>query len=123
MMKHCIFEYLYRDAGNFKVSGMLLLNGELGNADIALLQNKFDCGEYFIAEQIGVPTLYETLWKECECEPSEEHDHAWHEFKVVRLATKEDLLTLKPWGTAKDFLGNIAKINSWKPSLSRNWNL
>lgn len=123
MIQHCIFEYLYRDAGNFKVSGKLLIDGELGDADIALLQNKFDSGEYFIAEQIGVPTLYQTLWRECECEPSDELDHVWHEFMAVRLATKEDLLTLEPWGTAKDFVTNVTKINSWKPALSKNWEL
>lgn len=35
MTKHCVFEYLYRDAGNFKAYGTLLLEGELGSDDIA----------------------------------------------------------------------------------------
>ncbi len=123
MTKYCVFEYLYRDAGNFKACGALLLEGELGDADIALLQSKFDGSEYFIAEQIGVPTLYETLWQECECEPSEELDHVWHEFGDVRSATQEDLQSLKPLGTAKDFLARITKIQTWKPEMSRNWRL
>jgi len=123
MTKHCIFEYLYRDASNFKVGGEVLLEGELGDADVALLQSKFDSGEFFIAEQIGVPTLYETLWQECECEPSEELDHVWHEFGAVRSATEEDLQSLKPWGTAKDFLASVTKIQTWKLEMSRNWGL
>ncbi len=123
MTKHCVFEYLYRDAGNFKVYGALLLEGELGSSDIALLESKFDSGEHFIAEQIGVPTLYEILWQECESEPSEEFDHVWHEFGAVRSATPEDLQNLKPWGTAKDFLASVTKVQTWKLELSRNWGL
>lgn len=123
MTKHCVFEYLYRDAGNFKVGGELLLSGELDDVDVVLLQSKFDSGEYFIAEQIDVPTLYEILWRECECEPSEELDHVWHEFGAVRLATPEDLQRLKPWGEAKDFLATVARIQTWKPEMSKNWEL
>ncbi|MEQ1601113.1 MAG: hypothetical protein ABL885_05005 [Methylophilaceae bacterium] len=122
-MEYCIFEYLYRDAGNFKVWGELLLEGNLSEADVALLSSKYDSGEFFIAEQIGIPTLYEALWQECESDPSEELDHVWHEFNVVRQATDEDLLKLKPWGTAKNFLASITKIQTWKPEMSRNWDL
>lgn len=110
MTKHCVFEYLYRDAGNFKAGGELLLEGELGEADIALLSSKFDSREFFIAEQIGVPTLYETLWQECECDPSEELDHVWHEFCAVRQVTEEDFQRLKPWGSAETLLTNIKKF-------------
>ena len=33
MNKHCVFEYLYRDAGNYKAWGELLLEGVLGLAE------------------------------------------------------------------------------------------
>jgi hypothetical protein len=122
-MTHSIFEYLYRDAGNFKAWGELLLGGALTNEEIARLTARFDDGELFIAEQIGVPTLYEKLWQECQCDPSEELDHVWHEFSAIRAATDEDLSRLKPWGTAQSLLATIEKIDSWNLMLSPNCEL
>jgi len=122
-MTHCVFEYLYRDAGNFKAWGELLLEGRLEDADLSLLHSRFENGEHFIAEQIGVPTLYEALWQQCRSGPSEEMDHVWHEFSSIREATAEDFTRLKQWGLAKDLLINIASVDAWKLQLSRNWEL
>lgn len=118
---YSIFEYLYRDAGNYKVWGELLLEGELTNEDVSRLTARFDEGELFIAEQIGVPTLYEELWRQCQCEPSEELDHVWHEFSEVRAATSEDLARLSPWGKADALLASVEKLSSWELTLSPNW--
>ena len=90
-------------------------------ADIAKLRSALESGEYFIAEQLEIPTLYESLWAECKSSPSEEYDHVWHEFSGVRAATAEDLSTLKPWGSAVTLLAVVLKIAVWNLSLSQNW--
>lgn len=122
-MKHCVFEYLYRDAGNFKAWGELLLEGELTAEEVAQLTARFDQGELFIAEQIGVPTLYEELWRQCQCEPSDELDHVWHEFSEIRPATGEDLSRLKLWGSAVALLASVEKVEAWDLKRSPNWAL
>lgn len=122
-MKHCVFEYLYRDASNFKAWGELLLEGELTAEEVAQLSARFDQGELFIAEQIGVPTLYEELWRQCQCELSDELDHVWHEFSEIRSATGEDLTRLKPWGSAATLLASVEKVEAWDLKRSPNWAL
>lgn len=116
---HCIFEYLYRDAGNYKAWGELLLEGKLSDADTALLRNRFDGGELFIAEQIGVPTLYQKLWSECGSGPSED-DHGWHEFHGVRQALSADLISMSLWGKATDLIAAVQNVKKWNESLSTN---
>ena len=120
---YCVFEYMYRDAGNFKAFGELLLEGLLSEAEVVKLRSRFESGEFFIAEQLGIPTLYEQLWKECDCGPSADMDHVYHEFIQVRSATEEDLATPKPWGPAAALIAAIENISVWNLSLSRNWNL
>lgn len=60
-MESCAFEYLYRDASNYKAFGVLLLEGKASNSHRAKIIEVLDGGEFFIAEQVGVPTLYEEL--------------------------------------------------------------
>ncbi len=117
----CVFEYLYRDAGNFKAHGALLLEGVLSDADVAMLVGQFDGSEFFIAEQIGVPTLYQQLWDECDCEPSDEMDHVWHEFDEIRPANADDVGVLPCWGRAEDFKKRVLGIRRWDETLSSNW--
>jgi hypothetical protein len=47
---------LYRDASNYKDSKEVVLAGEITAEQIAVLGSKLDEGEYFIAEQVGLPT-------------------------------------------------------------------
>lgn len=123
MVEHtyCVFEYLYRDAGNFKVFGCLLLEGVFSDVDVVALRRRFESEEFFIAEQLGVPTLYHQLWDECDSEPSDEMDHVWHEFHSVRIASSEDLAAMAVWGKAEDFKTRILGIRQWNESLSINW--
>jgi hypothetical protein len=120
---YTVIEYLYRDAGNYKAFGELLLIGRIEVSDVAKLCSCFEGGEYFIAEQLAIPTLYESLWAQCESGPSAEHDHVWHEFCGVREAMKEEIATLEPWGSAAALLAALANVNAWDVSLSRNWRL
>jgi hypothetical protein len=120
---YTIFEYLYRDASNYKAYAELLLTGSLGEADVAKLYGQFEDGEYFIAEQLAIPTLFESLWAQCESGPLKEHDHLWHEFCGVREANEEDIATLDPWGSAEVLLSALSRIGTWNLRLSRNWEL
>lgn len=95
--------------------GQLLLEGELDDEKTARLISRFEEGELFIAEQIGVPTLYEQLWRECHCEPSDELDHVWHQFSEIREATHEDFERLKPWAHCSLFW------SASRRSIPGNW--
>ena len=61
-MNFSVFEYLYRDAGNYKIWGSLLLEGASDADTVIKLCAKFDCGEFFNTEQLGIPSLREKLW-------------------------------------------------------------
>ena len=70
------FEYLYRDAGNFKNWGEVVFsNKENKDAEIleARARQKLIDGEYFVVAIANVPSLN---FKEY----VESLDHGWHEF-------------------------------------------
>ena len=117
--RFCVFEYLYRDADNFKAWGALLLNGALTDAQVAEMRSKFESEELFIAEQIGVPPLYQELW--AYFGGLTESDHPWHEFFALRPADENDFATGTPWGTANDLLNAVTKVALWKEQLSPCW--
>ena len=115
----CVFEYLYRDAGNFKAWGQLLLEGTLTEAQVAEIRSRFDGGEYFIAEQIGIPALYQELW--AYSDGPTESDHVWHEFAALRPAEENDLPIGAPWGKANALFNAIRAIAQWNEQLSPHW--
>lgn len=117
--RFCVFEYLYRDAGNFKAWGRLLLEGALTEMQVEEMRFRFDGGEYFIAEQIGVPALYQQLWEYSD--GPTESDHVWHEFVALRPAEENDLAIGSPWGEATALLNAIKAISFWNERLSPHW--
>lgn len=52
-----VFEYLYRDAGNFKTYGRVLLLGRDEAAEREI-RACLEWGDQFVAEQVGIPALY-----------------------------------------------------------------
>jgi hypothetical protein len=114
--RFCVFEYLYRDADNFKAWGALLLKGALSDAQVAKMKYKFEGEAFFIAEQVGVPPLYQELW--AYSDGATESDHPWHEFFTVRPADENDLAKAAPWGTASALFQAIMKIVRWNERLS-----
>lgn len=118
---HSVFTYLYRDASNYKAWNDLLLVGHLTGEERMLMCRKFESGEFFIAEQLGIPTLYEALWESCQCEGPRGKDHVWHEFHEIRSATHDDIRNLDLWGDAKELAKRIADVVSWNEKLSNNW--
>lgn len=87
--KFSVFEYRYRDGGNFKTHGTLLLSGYTPEADAAL-RDCMDWGDQFVAEQVGIPSLCPAHWEAVGDGPSD-FDHAFHEFVCLRPAKTEEL--------------------------------
>lgn len=117
-----LFEYLYRDAGNFKSFGSVALKGAVTAADEQRLRKRLDGSEFFIAEQIGVPPLYEALYKWSD--GPIETDHCWHEFigfKVVPPAEVPPDAFL--WGKAEDFVTRMESVAEWDGSLSPHFTI
>jgi hypothetical protein len=109
------FDYMYRDAGNFKAFGSILLEGVVTKTDRDLIRRSLDGGEYFIAEQVGVLTLYDQLYR-WSSGPTKS-DHCWHEFIGFReLAMPIDLIDdLAP---AEEFIARFVAIEHWDLALS-----
>lgn len=120
MQKFCVFEYLYRDAANYKAWGTLVLRGAATESDLEVLATHFESGEFFIAEQLGIPPLYAELW-EFSNGPSID-DHVWHTFHALRPATKED--AKKPsFDTVEKFISKIRAVETWNETLSPHWGM
>lgn len=121
-LKHfSIFEYLYRDAGNFKTHGALLLTGYDRDAD-AQLRACLDWGNQFVAEQVGVPVLCSEHWESVGEGPSD-LDHAFHEFVRLREAAPADL-SQSVAGSLSDLVERFhAAAGRWDVTLSPNCDL
>ena len=120
MKEYSIFEYLYRDASNYKAWGSLVLEGGYEPYDLQVLESKFDAGSYFIAEQLCIPSLHAQLWHYSDGPTTD--DHVWHEFCSLRLATKED--TIVPvFSSVRRFVDSVGSIDDWKPKLNPHWRI
>lgn len=114
-----IFEYLYRDASNYKAWGKLLLFGTGTESDVTTLQQYLDCEEFFIAEQVGIPPLYKELW-DFSGGPTND-DHAFHSFFELRPATDEEIAALPVWGELSLLLKSYRRVDhQWSCTLSPN---
>ena len=120
MAEFSVFEYLYRDASNYKSWGTIILHGTATEADIQILKEKFESGTFFIAEQLGIPPLYAELWHFSNG-PSID-DHVWHSFHTLRPATDEDVKE-PVFATVKSFMAKISAVQQWNPELSAHWDI
>ncbi len=120
MKDHSVFEYLYRDASNFKVWGRVLLRGGVAPDNLARLRQCLDAGEFFIAEQLGLPPLYAELWS-FSGGPTDA-DHVWHTFHALRLAEAEEVVGSAS-ETVEDFISRIEAISQWDEKLSPHWGI
>ena len=117
--RHWVFEYMYRDAGNWKTFGALLLSGDEVDRREAL-REFLESGDLFVAEQVAVPSLCEQHFIDCKDGPSD-LDHAYHEFVDLRPATDDDMATLKLAGTLNALMLQMqAASGHWDVSLSPN---
>lgn len=113
------FDYLYRDAGNFKARSCILLGGRLSQSQQDEIISRMDSSEFFVAEQIGIPPLYAALW-ELSGGPTDE-DHGWHSFEGFRdIEHPSEALLRHLWGSAEDFQARFMAIDEWDLRLSPN---
>ena len=113
---HTVFEYLYRDAGNYKAGGQLLLIGEYTTTSEDAIRKSCDSWDHFVAEQVGVPALYSELYQYSDG-PTED-DVAFHEFERLRPATSEDLIALPRSGTLDALISRFQAVKYWDCLLS-----
>lgn len=111
-----VFEYMYRDAGNYKVHGALYLDGRLADFEIDELCSRLEGGEYFIAEQIGVPSLRPQLLFLSDGPTCD--DHAWHEFIRIRAATERESEIDAPQMEARVLFDAIMAVETWDVRLA-----
>lgn len=110
------FLYQYRDAANFKVFGRLLLRGACTAEMEYFVRSNCESREYFVAEQVNIPTLYEELYKFSN--GSTINDVAFHEFLGLRPALPEDIESLARRGKLYDLVGGFCGVRCWDCTLS-----
>ncbi len=79
------FEYLYRDAGNYKQYGQVTLKNITNlnvTAATAIIRSKLIDSEFFYPEKVGVPKIEVYDF-------NDEIDHEWYEF-IKFSSTNED---------------------------------
>ena len=106
----CVFEYLYRDASNYKVGGEIFLSGVPTQNDMAALRACLDSGEYFVAEQVGIPALYKELW-DLSGGPNSD-DHALHEFVALRVASEDERKSPRLFGDLSNFIKTFEAVTT-----------
>src|SRR3546814_9840905 len=92
-----VFEYMYRDAGNFKTEGRLLLSGMDPEAE-AVIRGCLEWGDQFVAEQVGVPALCEDHWDSVGEDPSDldrSEEHTSELQSLMRISYAVFCLTKK----------------------------
>ena len=114
--QYSVFVYRYGDADNVSAPGRLLLRGEYSLKLEESLRAACDSHEYFVAEQIGVPTLYAELYKLSGGATID--DTAFHEFLSLRPATPDEVASLTCRGKLYDFVGKFCSVRYWDCMLS-----
>lgn len=105
------FAYRYRDASNYKVDSSILLSGALTNSDKESIVGKLHDGEFFVAEQLGIPPLRQALF-ELSGGPNDD-DHCWHEF----VAFLDEPVVDEPiWGSANELISGFSAVGDWNVS-------
>lgn len=116
-----VFEYIYRDAGNFKTQGRLRLVGTVDSAE-QTIRDCLDWGDQFVAEQVDVPSLCRAHWQAVGEGPSD-LDHAYHEFCGLRALRDADR-DLPVWGSLETLVKRMQRAaRNWDVRLSPNADL
>lgn len=113
------FDYMYRDAGNFKAFGTVMLEGPLSLADRNLIRSRLSSGEFFIAEQVGIPPLYGGLHKWSDGPTTS--DHCWHEFVGFQTvaAPQSPVCVID----SNEFVQRFVSLHQWDEALSPHFDL
>ena len=92
-----------------------MLEGLASDTNHDALAKHFDAGEFFIAEQLGIPPLYADLWELSG--GTSVDDHVWHTYSELRPVTADDI-KLQVFGTVENLISKIKAIKSWNQTLS-----
>ncbi len=112
-----LFKYSYRDAGNFKSCGSVLLSGRLSQSERQLIEGKMESSEFFIAEEIGITPLYASLYAYSGGMTDE--DHVWHFFEEFEdVCDSDNIADMSCWGTCEEFAQRFELVSSWNLTLS-----
>jgi hypothetical protein len=104
---YSVVEYQYRDASNYKEFGEILLEGIFSEEDVATVYSlMYDCKQFFVPEEMGIPSLQIKLWEKYGGENEDDHD--WHSIERIRLAEEQDF-ALPVWGTKRQFIENFQR--------------
>ena len=104
------FEYLYRDAVNYKIFETIVLCGALRIDEITPFLHE---GEFFIPSQVGLIDLQPSV--------KTEYDHGWHEIVEVKPTDEEVTITLTTAKLAASF--RDAAANHWLADRKRSGSL
>lgn len=115
----CVFEYLYRDAANWKTPGRVLLTGQFCAAHVDAIVEGLESGAFFVAEQVGIPALQRQHLGFYDPIDDEDLDHAFHEFVALRPAEPNELRELPIVGPVTDLVARVgSSANRWDCTLS-----
>jgi hypothetical protein len=103
-----VFEYLYRDASNYKAYGSAVLTGRATDGDVAKVEGKLTTDGIFIPEFVGLKPLQAQL----DGFPSGE-DHIWHEYVGLRPACPGEVEELDCWGTVQVLIERFSALPEW----------
>lgn len=113
------FNYLYRDASNYKKWGSMVFKG-IPTTTLEDFQEAFEKfledGEYFIPTQINVDTVY--LW-DGDYDLDEMDDHSYHEFAGFELTERPATDSR----TIQEFFDEVKKIGQkgWNSFDPKSW--
>lgn len=92
-----------------------MLEGSLTDSEQRELTGRMDGGEFFVAEQVGVPSLYADLYEFSGGRTAD--DQCWHEFagfQPMDEAPEDSPI----WGRTEDFLKAFRGVKRWDLNLS-----
>lgn len=118
-MAYSVFEYMYRDASNYKSFGVLWISGSVNGSMHQILRRCLECDDMFIAEQVNIEPLYQKLFHYSNGRTID--DHSWHTFLGFR-PEKRLPKSVQLSGYIKEFVDRFVVAGKcWDPALSPNF--
>lgn len=125
-MNSICFEYMYRDASNYKKGGEIIFSNPNNLSEKSIeerLSWAMEGGEYFIAGQVGIPEvfLYDGI-------SLDDDDHCWHEMCRVSPSAEAFADTKTDTRTIDEFITDVEKASRdgwelWNPNIQDHTSL
>lgn len=111
-----MFEYLYRDASNFKQFCGILVTGTATQQEISAIESTLFEGMHFIPEMVGLASL-QHRFSDISIVPAID-DHEWHEVCGFEIATDEDIQQNDIVCSITELVGAFCAVRKWDPAFS-----